>query len=142
MSAISLLLVFFGPGYILYATLGLFEKNPNDRLCYRLLKGKLYYQHLIAASFLLAIGTFRVSEGNFRDVWAIAPFLFLVLLPLVNMLVKVAKGRNIMIYTRWDTIPDNYSLFYDGVLGILLISIPIIIPGYIMNKLNTGQFII
>lgn len=134
--------VLFGAGYVLYATIGLFEDSPSERLYFQLLSGKLYYLHFFTASIFLAIGIYRVSEGNFRDVWAITPFLFLVLLRPVNMLVKFVKGRNILIYTRWDRRSDNYSLFFDGVLGLLLTVIPIVIPGYVMNKLNTGQFII
>lgn len=142
MSLISLFFTFFGIGYVWYSTLGFFEDKPTDRLYNRLLSGKLYYQHLIVASILLVAGFYRVSKGHYGDVWAMSPFLFLILLRPINLLVKTLTGRNIFVYTRWDKRPDDYRFIIDGVLGILLITIPIITPGYIMNKLNTGQFII
>ena len=137
-----LIFIIIGAGYVLNATIGLFEDNPEDRLYNRLLSGGLYFRHLLWASVLLIFGVYRIYEGNDRDVWAISPFIFLVLLRPINSIVKAGTGRNILIYTRWEKRPDNYSFFLDGITGFFLIVIPLVVPGYIMNKLIHGNLII
>jgi hypothetical protein len=142
MSLTAWLSLMYGIGYVLFVSLGFLEDDPTKRIYNRLLSTRLYSIHLAINAIIAAAGIYRVLIGNHREIWAISPFLFLLLLHPINFLVRAGTGRNIMIFARGDKIPPHYSFLYDGMLGIVLIVVPIILPGYLMNKLNSGNFFI
>lgn len=140
MGLFAFFFLFYGIGYVFFVSLGFLERDPSKRIYNRLLSIRLFTIHLAANTLIAAVGIYRVTMGHHREVWAISPLLFLLLLHPINFLVRAGTGRNIMIFARGDEIPEHYSFLYDGILGMVLIVIPIVLPGYLMNKLNTGNY--
>ena len=135
-----LLTVLYGFGYIAYSTYG-FQDNPKKKYYNRLLKFDTAFRDFFVCSLIGVWGYFRIQSDITNETFVFAPIIFIPLLLLANSIVLLTMKRNIIIATRWDTKPDEWKWYVDGVISTILVTIPLIASGYFMNYLKFAEII-
>lgn len=133
--------ILYGVGYIFYSSIS-FQSDYRKKFYYRLFNNRLYFAHLLFTFLVACFGLFRCSQGFYQETFFIAPFLFLLLLRLLDLLVIALSERHIIISTRHDDRPENYEWYIDGILSVIIIAFPLIACGHLMNKFRFGQLFI
>jgi len=132
--------IILGFSYIFYCAYG-FETKPAKKFYNKLLYRQTFLAHSIATLGLFGYGYYRCSNGHYQETFYFAPFIFLIGLVFFNWLTTVATERNIIISTRWDSKPPQYKWYIDGLFSFLIVFIPIVSCGYVMNKFRFGEFL-
>ncbi|NQZ78678.1 MAG: hypothetical protein HRT61_21570 [Ekhidna sp.] len=127
-----------GLGYVFYfLNLGI-QSKPYDRN-YTKLFNKSYFIVQLGITVAIAIfGTYRILNVDAREVFYLSPLTFLIFFAIFNKISLLSTGRNILIATGWDRIP-NGNKFTSRMNFFLLFFLTILIPGLLMNFLNIGQ---
>ncbi len=136
------LTIIYGLGYVFYSTYGLWTLEPKKKFYNRLLLAGTYFPHLVINTIISTIGFYRCNNINPKEAFIFAPLLFLTILPIVNWVVRLLTGRNLIIATRWDRKPKNHKWYIDGLASIILVAVPLISCGMIMNKFRFGHFFV
>lgn len=133
---IAIIIVFI---YICLMTFGL-SLHPERKYYNKLFDFNTYLFHFITSLAISAYGIYYCLNVNGSGAFFFAPSFFLILFLLLDKLTKLIINRHIIIATRWDYKPSFYKWYLDGLFSILLFSIPFLLSGIIMNKLNFGTF--
>ena len=132
--------IVYAVAYIFYMALGVGHvplKKPYNKL----FDNKTFLIHLSINLLITLIAVSRSLSGYYREIFFMAPLLFLVLLRLCNSLVRAITGRNVLFVARGDTRPTYYKWYVDGLVGVLIIVIPLCSCGYLMNYFRFGKFL-
>ncbi|RAU81741.1 hypothetical protein [Pontibacter arcticus] len=131
-----------GFGYIYYMIAGRFSLKPKDQPFNNLFENSFFVKNLGLTVSIAIIGLWRISDDT-RETLYFAPIIFLVTLRIADLISLFINDRHVIIATRWDNPPKGKKgiNWIDRVLSFLIIFIPMISCGLIMNKLNFGVFI-
>jgi hypothetical protein len=133
--------ILYGLGYIFYATIS-FHSDYEKKFYYKLFDKQTFLLNLIITFLIAYFGLYRCKEGYFRETFFMAPFLFLITLRLLDLLSLAFNKRHVIIATRHDDRPEYYKWYIDGLLSVLIVSLPIVTCGHLMNKFRFGQLFI
>lgn len=131
----------YGIGYIFYCTYGL-TLDPLKKYYNKLLQPKTYLLHLSINILISIYGYYRCKEINPKEAFIFAPLLFLLILPIINFTVRLFTDRNLIITTRWDEKPYGYKWHIDIPASLILIIVPLVSCGHIINKFKFDQFFV
>ncbi len=128
-----------GFGYISWVIAGKWSLRPKDQYYNRLHNQKDFLLNLLISFGLSVIGLLRV-QLDARESMYFAPLIFLILFKVLDKLSLLLYGRHmILAIGRMDRPKGkNGHKFTDGLFVFLLIFIPILTCGLIMNKINHG----
>lgn len=115
-----------GMGYILFTMMNSFFVG-NKYYILLLYSGKHYGWNMLAALFLAAFGIFRMKSGHAVEALYATPFMFLVLLKLLNYGILKLYGRYVLLVLRNDhesADPAFRVRFADRCVLILLLWLP------------------
>ena len=135
-----MLSIIIGFGYIFSMTAG-FSLHPEKKYYNKLFDFKTYLIHFIISLAVSGYGLYYSLNVDGRGAFYFAPTFFLILFLLLDKLTQLLLNRHLLIVTRWDYKPSSYKWYIDSVVMFLLMFIPIILSGLIMNKINYGTFI-
>lgn len=129
-------------GYIFYVLMGKFASRHSQQYYNKLRQTRPYLLNLAIAILFCVVGIWRVSAFDTREVSYFAPLIFLFLFRFINYISMITNKRPLIVATRWDKSgKGKYGInWIDRCLSFLLLLIPMIVPGLIMNKLNFGHF--
>jgi hypothetical protein len=133
--------ILYGLGYIFYSSIS-FQSNYQKKFYYKLFDKQTFVIHLLVTFLIAWFGFYRCKQGYFRETFFIAPFLFLLTLRLFDLLSLTINKRHVIIATRYDDRPKYYRWYTDGILSIVIVALPIVTCGHLMNKFKIGQFFI
>jgi hypothetical protein len=134
-----ILSVTIGLGYIYWVIAGKFSLRPKDQYYNRLFILRDYFLNVAATLVLVIIGVVRVNYDA-RESMYFAPFIFLILFKLLDRVSLLVNDRHLILAIGHMDRPkgkDGHK-FIDALFGFLLVFIPTITCGLIMNKLNHG----
>jgi hypothetical protein len=124
-----------GFGYMFLVTMGKLIQKPEKQYYNKLLQNRHFFINLFITSLLALFGYWRISFDK-REVFYFMPLIFLMTLRIMNWVALMLKGRNIIFATRWDSTNIKGGISWlDRLLSFLIILIPILACGLIMNHI-------
>lgn len=135
----TLLSIIIGLCYIFTMTIG-GSLYPEKKYYNKLFDFKTYLIHFIISLVVSGYGLYYILSIDGRGAFFFAPTIFLILFLLFDKLTLLLLNRHLLIVTKWDFMPPSYKWYVDGIVMFLLMFIPIISSGIIMNKINWGTF--